>query len=86
MTTGARRGSAWASCIDIGGKYTGIVSGCMNTIGNLGGAVAGYASGWVVDAYKDTPTPHMGWTINFYPLINPPTADLRKHIPDESGA
>jgi len=41
---------------------------------------------------KDTArvlVPHafgMGWSINFYPLINPPTADLRKHIPDESGA
>jgi ACS family glucarate transporter-like MFS transporter len=44
-------GSAWASCIDIGGKYSGIVAGCMNTIGNLGGAVAGTATGWVVDWY-----------------------------------
>src|SRR5207248_11218170 len=32
-------GSAWASCLDIGRKYAGIVSGCMNMIGNLGGAV-----------------------------------------------
>src|SRR5262249_19619165 len=27
-------GSAWASCLDIGKRYSGIVSGCMNTIGN----------------------------------------------------
>jgi MFS family permease len=54
-------GSAWASCIDIGGKYAGIVSGCMNTIGNLGGAVAGFTTGWVLDFYgRET-----GWTINF---------------------
>lgn len=54
-------GSAWASCIDIGGKYAGIVSGCMNTIGNLGGAVAGFATGWTLDQFgKET-----GWTINF---------------------
>ena len=30
-------GAAWASCIDIGRRYSGIVAGCMNTIGNLGG-------------------------------------------------
>jgi MFS family permease len=53
-------GSAWASCIDIGGRYSGIVSGCMNTIGNLGGAAAGIATGWVLEHFE----PH-GWTINF---------------------
>ncbi len=62
-------GSAWASCIDIGGKYAGIVSGCMNTIGNLGGAVAGYASGKVVQSYPRVLTdtagsPGLGWTLN----------------------
>jgi nitrate/nitrite transporter NarK len=54
-------GSAWASCIDIGGKYAGIVAGCMNTIGNLGGAVAGYSTGWVLDLFGT----QLGWTINF---------------------
>jgi MFS transporter, ACS family, glucarate transporter len=44
-------GSAWASCIDIGRRYSGIVSGCMNTIGNLGGFAAGMATGWVLDLY-----------------------------------
>jgi nitrate/nitrite transporter NarK len=54
-------GSAWASCIDIGGKYAGIVSGCMNTIGNLGGFVAGISTGWILDLFgRET-----GWTINF---------------------
>ena len=37
----------------------------MNTVGNLGGAVAGYASGKVVDHYTKTAQPEMGWTINF---------------------
>jgi nitrate/nitrite transporter NarK len=54
-------GAAWASCIDIGGKYSGIVSGCMNTIGNLGGAVAGFATGAALDAFG----PEQGWAINF---------------------
>jgi MFS transporter, ACS family, glucarate transporter len=56
-------GAAWASCIDIGGKYAGIVSGCMNTVGNLGGAVAGFATGWALDYYKTSP--EMGWKVNF---------------------
>ncbi|MHB1426141.1 MAG: MFS transporter [Gemmataceae bacterium] len=53
-------GAAWASCIDIGQQYSGIVSGCMNTIGNLGGAAAGITTGLVLDYFE----PH-GWTINF---------------------
>src|SRR5262249_44890128 len=35
-------GSAWAVCQDIGKRYAAIVAGFMNTIGNLGGAVAGW--------------------------------------------
>jgi MFS family permease len=38
-------GPAWATCQDIGKKYAAIVAGAMNTIGNLGGAVAGWATG-----------------------------------------
>jgi nitrate/nitrite transporter NarK len=54
-------GAAWASCQDIGREYTGIVSGCMNTVGNLGGAAAGYLTGLVLQqlGHQD------GWTINF---------------------
>jgi hypothetical protein len=53
-------GSAWASCQDIGRQYCAIVSGCMNTVGNLGGAAAGFLTGWVLDASRAH-----GWTINF---------------------
>jgi nitrate/nitrite transporter NarK len=57
-------GSAWASCLDIGGKYSGIVAGCMNTVGNLGGAVAGVLTGWILDLYhKDVDA---GWQLNFF--------------------
>src|SRR5437870_12547308 len=44
-------GAAWASCLDIGRKYSGIVAGCMNTVGNLGGAVAGWLTGKILEAY-----------------------------------
>jgi MFS family permease len=47
--------SSWAICQDIGRRYTGTVSGCMNTIGNLGGAAAnlvtGTILGWRLSAY-----------------------------------
>ncbi len=70
-------GATWASCIDIGGKFSGIVSGCMNTIGNLGGFLANVVTGWILDlyttgidrtaspgAYHDAMQP--AWTINFF--------------------
>jgi MFS family permease len=42
--------SCWSICHDIGGKNAGIVTGAMNTWGNIGGAlsplVVGYAVGW----------------------------------------
>jgi ACS family glucarate transporter-like MFS transporter len=63
-------GSAWASCLDIGKKYSGIVAGCMNTVGNLGGAAAGFLTGWILDLARrlsgepsGTPN-HLGWRIN----------------------
>ncbi len=31
---------AWAVCLEIGGAHAGVVSGAMNTFGNLGGAVS----------------------------------------------
>lgn len=51
--------SCWAICHDIGGRYAGIVTGAMNTWGNIGGAlsplVVGYAVGW-----------WNSWTLPFY--------------------
>jgi ACS family glucarate transporter-like MFS transporter len=42
--------SCWSICHDIGGRNAGIVTGAMNTWGNIGGAlsplVVGYAVGW----------------------------------------
>lgn len=38
---------SWAICIDIGGEFSGSVSAVMNTLGNLGGAVAAVAIGYL---------------------------------------
>ena len=41
---------AWAVCLDIGGRHAGVVSGAMNTFGNLGGALSPLVVGWCLDA------------------------------------
>jgi MFS family permease len=41
-------GPAWATCQDIGRRYAAIVAGTMNTIGNLGGAAAGWVTGLIL--------------------------------------
>lgn len=45
-------GPSWAICQDIGKRYAAIVAGCMNTIGNLGGAAANLVTGTVVEWAK----------------------------------
>jgi MFS family permease len=42
-------GSAWSVCQDVGRRYAAIVAGCMNTIGNLGGAAAGLITGIILN-------------------------------------
>ena len=49
---------SWAICLDIGGNFSGSVSGVMNTFGNLGGAVSAVAIGYIAT--------YLGWT---YPFI-----------------
>lgn len=48
--------SAWSTCQDIGRRYAGVVSGTMNMIGNLGGALITYVTPFILrlaaDRYK----------------------------------
>jgi len=37
---------AWAVCLEIGGLHAGVVSGAMNTFGNLGGVLSPLVVGW----------------------------------------
>jgi ACS family glucarate transporter-like MFS transporter len=41
-------GPAWATAQDIGKRYAAIVSGCMNMIGNLGGALSNFITGYLI--------------------------------------
>ncbi|HKW97475.1 MAG TPA: MFS transporter [Bryobacteraceae bacterium] len=51
---------SWGACMDVGGKFAGTLSGTMNMMGNLGGAVSPTAIGLML---KWT---HSNWDITFY--------------------
>jgi MFS family permease len=53
FTSDMTMGSSWASCQDIGRRYTAIVAGTMNMIGNLGGAAAGLVTGLLIELSQD---------------------------------
>jgi sugar phosphate permease len=48
--TAAGVAPAWSVCLAIGGRHAGVVSGAMNTFGNLGGALMPVVMGVVLDA------------------------------------
>jgi MFS family permease len=53
-------GPAWATCQDIGKRHAAIVAGCMNFIGNLGGASSALLIGWILKlavAFQEARTP-----------------------------
>src|SRR5262247_3904378 len=51
--------AAWSVCLDVGRKYAGIVTGCMNTVGNIGGAIGPLVTGYAVKNLGS-------WTVPFY--------------------
>src|SRR5215471_17597805 len=51
---------AWGTCMDIGGKHAGSLSGAMNMSGNIGGALSPLAIGYILDW-----TNH-NWNLTFY--------------------
>jgi len=48
---------AWALCLDIAGDFSGSVTGVMNTLGNLGGALSAVMIGYLATVF--------GWTVPF---------------------
>jgi MFS transporter, ACS family, glucarate transporter len=51
---------SWGACMDVGGRYAGTLSGTMNMMGNIGGAVSPMAIGYMLRW-----TNH-NWDITFY--------------------
>ncbi len=57
----------WTACMDIGGRWAGSLSGGMNMVGNIGGALGPVAVGYILDSSKaqsGVPTPE-AWTMAF---------------------
>ena len=49
---------AWGACMDVGGRHTGALSGSMNMLGQIGGAIAPMAVPLLLAAT------HNNWTVN----------------------
>ena len=43
---------SWATCMDVGGKYAGTVSGSMNMMGNFGGMAGPLVVGYVLQSHQ----------------------------------
>jgi ACS family glucarate transporter-like MFS transporter len=52
-------GACWSVCLDIGAAHAGVVTGLMNTFGNVGGLVGPLVVGYMVDQWQS-------WTFPFY--------------------
>jgi MFS family permease len=71
-------GPAWATCQDIGRRYAAIVAGCMNTIGNLGGALGTYVTAEIINHSVLTRARELGITGTMLELKKEmPEADLK---------
>jgi MFS family permease len=51
---------SWGACMDVGGRYAGTVSGAMNMMGNLGGAVSPTVIGYMLRWTNNN------WDMTFY--------------------
>ncbi len=49
--------AAWALCLDVGGKFSGAITGAMNTAGNLGGFVCTVLFGYLVTIFDSYNAP-----------------------------
>jgi MFS family permease len=52
--------ACWAGCMDIGGRFSGTVSGTMNMVGNIGGALSPIAIAYILTWTNNN------WTLTFY--------------------
>jgi MFS family permease len=59
---------SWVTCMDVGGRLSGSLSGSMNMMGNFGGALGPLVVGYILDRAKPSPTapPSLeGWSTAF---------------------
>jgi predicted MFS family arabinose efflux permease len=51
---------SWSTCMDVGGRYAGTLSGSMNMMGSVGAAIAPLAIGFILDHSQHD------WTLTFW--------------------
>ena len=57
---------AWGACMEVGGKHTGSLSGSMNMMGNLGGAMPGFVVPIVLSLTNLPDATSTSWNAVFY--------------------
>ena len=57
---------AWGACMEVGGKHTGSLSGSMNMMGNLGGAMPGFVVPMVLSLTNAPDVAAPNWNSVFY--------------------
>ena len=62
----------WAACMDVGGRLAGSLSGSMNMMGNLGGAVGPVVVGYILQSTKVTRRRHRPWRAGPRPSSSQP--------------
>ena len=51
--------ACWAVCLDIGAEHAGVITACMNSVGNIGGLAGPIVVGYMVDTWHS-------WTMPLY--------------------
>src|SRR5262249_40552197 len=51
---------SWGACMDVGGRYTGTLSGSMNMMGNYAGGISPMITGYILELTS------RNWSITFY--------------------
>ena len=58
--------ASWGTCMSLGGRYAGTLSGSMNMMGNLGGALLPIAIPLILKWCTDNGLAAMKWDMTFY--------------------
>ena len=58
---------AWASAMDLGGKFCGTLSGAMNMWGNIGGALGPLVNGYILSGGLDFKPLGINWALKWAP-------------------
>jgi MFS transporter, ACS family, glucarate transporter len=79
--------AAWAVCLDVGRQNAGVVTGFMNTVGNIGGAIAPIVVGYAVNEWQSWTLPFyvmagvFGFGILMWLLVDPKRSVVRNELP-----